>query len=85
MLATTEVIPLELVDSAFLSEPAGIHIFEEATRAFERRYLVGVLRIANGNVSHAARMAGRNLTEFYKLLNRHGLEAASFREDLGDA
>ena len=27
----------------------------------------------------AANMAGRNRTDFYKLLNRHGIEAANFQ------
>ena len=33
-----------------------------------------------GNVTHAARMAGRNRTEFYKLLSRHELDANDFKE-----
>ena len=31
--------------------------------------------MTKGNVTQAARMAGRNRTEFYKLLSRHGLDA----------
>ncbi|MEM7407883.1 MAG: sigma 54-interacting transcriptional regulator [Pseudomonadota bacterium] len=84
VLATTDVIPLELVDAALRNQPAGIQTFEEATRAFEYRYLLGVLRLANGNVSHAARLAGRNRTEFYKLLNRHELSPADFRDNASE-
>ena len=36
--------------------------------------------ITKGNVTHAARMAGRNRTEFYKLLSRHELDANDFKE-----
>ena len=60
----------------------GIAPLEEARRDFERRYLASVLRITNGNVSHAARLAGRNRTEFYKLLARHGLDPAEHREEM---
>ena len=38
-----------------------------------------LLRTIEGNVTLAASMAGRNRTDFYKLLNRHGIEAANFK------
>jgi two-component system, NtrC family, response regulator GlrR len=46
---------------------------KDARDAFERAYLVEVLRRANGNVTAAARVAGRNRTDFYDLLRRHGV------------
>jgi len=46
---------------------------------FERNYIISVLRITNGNVANATRIAGRNRTDFYKLLNRHGINPADFR------
>lgn len=51
----------------------------EARDAFERAYLVEVMRRAEGNVSAAARMAERNRTDFHDLLRRHGLSPAEFR------
>ena len=38
-----------------------------------------MLRISEGNVANAARIAGRNRTEFYKLLNQYGLDASTYR------
>lgn len=52
---------------------------DEARRAFERDYLIRILKITAGNVTHAARLAGRNRTEFYRLLERHALEPAVFK------
>ncbi len=46
---------------------------KDARDAFERAYIVEVLRRANGNVTAAARVAGRNRTDFYDLLRRHGV------------
>ncbi len=46
---------------------------KDARDAFERAYIAEVLRRANGNVTAAARVAGRNRTDFYDLLRRHGL------------
>ncbi|MBN2907292.1 MAG: hypothetical protein JXJ18_11340, partial [Rhodobacteraceae bacterium] len=51
----------------------------EARRRFERDYLARLLRITRGNVSRAARLAGRNRTEMYKLLGRHDLEPTQFK------
>jgi two-component system response regulator GlrR len=41
---------------------------------------VRLLKITGGNVTQAAQMAKRNRTEFYKLLQRHRLEPAMFKE-----
>ncbi len=53
--------------------------FDDARRGFERDYLVRLLQMTGGNVTQAARIAQRNRTEFYKLLARHGIEPASFK------
>lgn len=80
VLSTTDIIPLDLVETALRGQPGAILPLEDAKRCFEREYLIGVLRITNGNVSNAAKISGRNRTEFYKLLGRHGLDAGAFRE-----
>jgi DNA-binding NtrC family response regulator len=59
---------------------------DQARRAFERDYLVRVLTMTRGNVTNAARLAGRNRTEFYRLLGRHSLAPAAFKASWrGDA
>ena len=59
----------------------GIQPFEEARRNFERDYLARLLKATNGNVAQAARLAQRNRTEFYKLLDRHQLTPAIFKSE----
>jgi two-component system response regulator GlrR len=44
-----------------------------------RSYLVQLLQITRGNVTQAAKLAGRNRTDFYKLLARHGLQSVEFK------
>ena len=78
-LCKTETIPLSLVHKAMQDQPGGIESLKDAKHRFERNYLIGVLRMTNGHVANAARMAGRNRTEFYKLLNQHKIDPASFR------
>lgn len=80
VLSTADTISAELVSDALRRNVHGMETLEEASRAFERNYLVTVLRIARGNVTNAARIAGRNRTEFYKLLGRHELQAGDFRD-----
>jgi two-component system response regulator GlrR len=78
-LATSPVVPAALVGTALKSEPSGLTPLDEAKRTFERDYLIRILRITSGNVTQAARLAQRNRTEFYKLLDRHQLQASMFK------
>ncbi len=80
-LATSPILPAALVAAALKSEPVGLTPLDEAKRAFERDYLVRILRLTRGNVSQAARLAQRNRTEFYKLLERHQLQPGMFKGD----
>ena len=78
-LATTALIPATLVQQAIQHQQSEFASFEEARRKFEREYLAQILRITDGNVTQAARLAKRNRTEFYKLLQRHQLEPKLFK------
>ena len=78
-LAPTEVIPESLVRQALDVADTSLTPLDEARRAFERDYLVRILKITGGNVTKAARLAGRNRTEFYRLLERHSLEPGMFK------
>jgi two-component system, NtrC family, response regulator GlrR len=78
-LASTEVIPDTLVSQAIDAEDRSLTPLDEARKAFERDYLVRILKITGGNVTKAARLAGRNRTEFYRLLERHALEPSMFK------
>jgi two-component system response regulator GlrR len=78
-LASTPILPAALVKEALASEPSTLTPLDEAKRAFERDYLVRLLKITAGSVTQAARLAHRNRTEFYKLLERHGLQPTMFK------
>ena len=58
---------------------APIPPMREAREAFDRSYLEELLKRSAGNVSAAARTAGRNRTDFYELLHRYALNPADFR------
>ena len=79
-LCTTSTIPASLVARALRDKPAEIQPLAEARSAFERDYLITLLKLTRGQVSEVARLAGRNRTEVYRLLQRHGLTPALFKD-----
>jgi len=81
VLSPTSVIPASQVQQALKSGDNEIPPLAEARERFERRYLVEILQITEGNVTQAAQLAKRNRTEFYKLLNRHHIDPHQFRND----
>jgi two-component system response regulator GlrR len=46
---------------------------KEARDAFEKAYLIHLLELCQGNVSQAAKLAGKHRTDFYDLLKKHDL------------
>ncbi len=77
--ATTPLIPAILVEKALQEKQKSLQGFNEAKKNFERDYLIKLLQLTNGSVTEAARLAKRNRTEFYRLLDRHSLKAAQFK------
>ena len=53
--------------------------FKEAKRAFETRYVVGLLRRCGGNISRAARLAKKDRKDFYDVIRRTGVNPSEFR------
>lgn len=79
-LAVTSQAPVTLVRRLLREQTEReTAALDEARRAFEYDYLVQLLYTTGGNVTHAARVARRNRTEFYKLLSRHGIDPASYK------
>ena len=78
-LSTMAVIPARLVGNA-LSSPRDVVPLEEARLRFERDYLCQLLRLTGGSVAQAARLARRNRTDLYKLLQRHGIDHSLFKD-----
>jgi two-component system response regulator GlrR len=78
-LSLSSVIPLALLQETMQEEDVGILPLDEARRHFEHDYLVRLLRMTRGNVAQSARLAQRNRTDFYKLLQRHELSPTQFK------
>jgi len=78
-LAPSPVISVRQVKQALGDQSAALRPFAEAREDFTRSYLIELMRLSQGNVSKAARMAKRNRTDFYRLLSKHRLDAADFK------
>ncbi|MEB2343132.1 MAG: sigma 54-interacting transcriptional regulator [Deltaproteobacteria bacterium] len=70
-------IPAEALMLAAPSEH--VPSFREAKRAFEARYVETVLRLCDGNISQAARLARKDRKDFYDVIRRTGIDPAQFR------
>jgi len=80
-LATAPLVPLSLVQRALRVPSLEVLSYQEAKQRFERHYLIQLLRLTDGNVADAARLAERNRTEFYRLLQKYELTPSLFRAD----
>jgi len=80
-LTTTPIIALALVQRALRVPTMEVLSYAHARERFERDYLVGLLKLTDGNAADAARLAERNRTEFYRLLQKHGLTPGQFRSE----
>jgi DNA-binding NtrC family response regulator len=59
------------------------HVRGQRIAAFEREYLTGLLRASAGDVSQAARDARIPRGTFYRLLKKHDIDPAAFRNHGG--
>ncbi|MCX7165838.1 MAG: response regulator [Rhodocyclales bacterium] len=79
-LAVAPQVPVTLVRRLLKEETEReMAALDDARRGFEYDYLVQLLDTTGGNVTHAARIAKRNRTEFYKLLARHGIDPGTYK------
>jgi two-component system response regulator GlrR len=68
--------------TAAASEP--IKPLREARETFEKGYLIHLLSLCEGNVTKAAKLAGRYRADFYNLVKKHALKIGKFKKKRGD-
>lgn len=79
VLSTTSIITSSLIQRALQDNIVSMTTFDAARKNFEQQYLINLLKATQGNVAQSARIAARNRTEFYKLLQRHHINPALFK------
>jgi len=63
-----------------LEQEDGLKSFKQAKLDFEKSYLTQLIEFTQGNVTHAARLAGKHRADLYELFKKHNLDPAEFRE-----
>jgi len=53
--------------------------YDKAHSSFEKKYLVGLLKSAQGNVCQASRVSGIHRPQLYRLIKRHSLDVENFK------
>lgn len=54
--------------------------FKQARKEFEKSYAENALRVCDGNVTAAARLAEKDRRDFYELLKRNDVDPQDFRD-----
>lgn len=78
-LAPSSVLHAEDLDLPGEAETAGAQSLRAAKSQFERTYIEQKLRSCGGNISQAARAAGKNRRSFWELIRKHRIEVDKFR------
>ena len=78
-LSKTKTIALSLIRMGCQDRSKQMKTLKQAKLELEKNLLIGILKISSGHVANAEKIAGRNRTELYKLLNLHNIEPAKFR------
>jgi two-component system response regulator GlrR len=75
-----DVITEDLILQTKITVPQdSLKPIKEARDEFERKYVIQLLELCEGNVSKAANLAGKHRTDFYDLLKKHNLQASNFK------
>ena len=69
-----------ILQSKGISSPGPLKSLKEARDDYEKSYLVHLLEICGGNVSKAAKLAGKYRADLYDLLKKHHLNIADFKK-----
>ncbi|MEM0515518.1 sigma 54-interacting transcriptional regulator [Pseudoalteromonas sp. YIC-827] len=75
VLISAQQVAMALQCELEASSPIALN---EAKRQFERQYLINVLKMVDGNVAQAAKLAKRNRSDFYKLIKKHDIDVEQF-------
>jgi len=62
-----------------MTEGDRVRSFKEAKQGFEKNYVMELMELTNGNISRAAKLAGKYRADFYDILRKYDLNPEDFR------
>jgi two-component system response regulator GlrR len=80
-MGSGEMITPEMLLQTRDAQNPGLAPLKEAKDSFEKDYLIQLIEITRGNISQAAKLAGKYRADFYALLKKHQLDPTNFRSD----
>lgn len=75
-----DIITEDMILPTQPSRKKNLKSLKVAKKDFEKNYLRQLLELSRGNVSQAARLAGKYRGDFYELLKKYNLKPADFRK-----
>jgi two-component system response regulator GlrR len=79
-MTTKDTITEDLVLQPQETDSGPLIPLKSAKEDFEKNYLIQLIELTHGNVSQAAKLAGKYRADLYELLKKHDLNPADFRE-----
>ena len=84
VMATNDFITKDLVLDHVIenqkSDKESIKTYKHAKDAFEKQYIKNLIKYTNGNVSKAAKLAGKYRADLYDIFKKHDLDPSKYRE-----
>lgn len=78
-MSVKDVITEDMILSTQEMENKGLQPLKNAKADFEKDYLVQLIRLTHGNVTQAAKLAGKYRADLYELLKKHNLKPTDFK------
>ena len=79
-MATQDVITEDLILPTQTSDGDRLRPLRKAKKRFERNYIIQLMELTQGNISRAAKLAGKYRADFYALLRKYNLNPEDFRK-----
>ncbi|HUU41958.1 MAG TPA: sigma-54 dependent transcriptional regulator [Desulfatiglandales bacterium] len=79
-MAQEDYITEDLLQHQKEISPEELKPLKEAKANFEKSYIIHLLEMTQGNVSQAAKMAGKYRADFYNLLKKYNLKPIDFKK-----
>lgn len=80
VMSEMDVISEDLLFQTRTKDKEGILSLKDAKDAFERDYLLQLIEFTEGNVSLAAKLAGKYRADIYELLKKHEVNPQDYRK-----
>jgi two-component system response regulator GlrR len=79
-LATQNIISEDAILPDQDAAEGGLQSLKDAKEDFEKNYLIQLIELTHGNVSQAAKLAGKYRADLYQLLKKYDIKAADYRK-----